>query len=98
MQGALQLTLKSSLLLFPSFKGYKDYYKSKIFAYIGSQRNILTAPGNKDLVDNLINKTQAGKIANSANEFAELLENWHQEWKVTGTIKYSGIKEEIMFY
>ena len=95
---AIEHTLTSNVLIFPSYKGYKDYYTAKIFEYLGSERNIIMVPGNNDLVDDLILKTQAGKIANSGKEFVKILDNWYMEWKTTGTIKYHGIKENINFF
>lgn len=98
MEEAVELTLAANVLLFPSYKGYKGYYTAKIFEYLGAERNILMVPGNGDIVDDLIIKTQAGKIANSGKEFADILDNWYAEWKVTGTLKYHGIKENIRFF
>ncbi|MCW3083761.1 MAG: hypothetical protein JWP12_1127 [Bacteroidetes bacterium] len=98
MEEAVDLTLAANVLLFPSYKGYKGYYTAKIFEYLGAQRNILMMPGNNDIVDELIGRTQAGKIANSATEFAQILNSWHNEWKNTGTLIYNGIPEEIRFF
>jgi len=98
MEKAVELTLDANVLLFPSYKGYKDYYTAKIFEYLGAKRNILMVPGNKDIVDDLIIKTKAGKIANSAEEFKTILDNWFLEWKQTGTLAYHGIKEGINFF
>lgn len=98
MNEAVKLTLSSSVLLFPSYKGYKGYYTAKIFEYLGAERNILMVPGNNDIVDELILKTKSGKIANSENEFADLLNNWFVEWEETGVLKYDGIEENINHY
>jgi hypothetical protein len=98
MEKAVELTLAANVLLFPSYKGYKGYYTAKIFEYLGAERNILMVPGNGDIVDDLIIKTQSGKIANSGGEFKNILENWFLEWKQTGTLTYHGIKEEVNFF
>lgn len=98
MAESVKLTLAAHVLLFPSYKGYKGYYTAKIFEYLGARRNILMVPGTRDIVDELILKTQAGKIANSAKEFAAVLENWYLELTETGTIKYHGINENIDFF
>lgn len=98
MKEAVKVTLSADILLFPSYKGYKGYYTAKIFEYLGAKRNILMVPGDKDIVDDLILKAQAGKIANSAQEFTTILEDWYNEWKETGAIKYNGIKENIDFF
>lgn len=98
MAESVKLTQAAHVLLFPSYKGYKGYYTAKIFEYLGAKRNILMVPGNNDIVDELILKTKAGKIANSEKEFAALLNNWYLELKETGTIRYHGIDENIDFY
>jgi len=98
MEKAVDLTLAANVLLFPSYKGYKGYYTAKIFEYLGSERNILMVPGTGDIVDDLILKNQAGKIANSGGEFSAILENWFLEWKKTGALTYYGIRENIDFF
>ena len=95
---AIALTLEANILLFPSYKGYKDYFTAKIFEYIGAERNILMVPGNHDLVDALLIKTKTGKIAYSEMEFNLIMEEWLTEWKETGTLLYHGKKEEITYY
>lgn len=98
MEEAVEQTLASNILLFPSYKGYKGYYTAKIFEYLGAGRNILMVPGNNDIVDDLIKKTNSGKIANSPEEFKEILLTWYKEWQTSGTIKYYGIKDSINQY
>jgi hypothetical protein len=98
MEEAIKHTLSAHILLFPSYKGYKDYYTAKIFEYLGAGRNILMIPANKDIVDDLILKTNSGKIADSAIEFSSILELWYKEWQATGTVKYYGIKDNINQY
>ena len=98
MEQSVNLTLAANVLLFPSYKGYKGYYTAKIFEYLGAKKNILMVPGNNDIVDELILKTQSGKIANSENEFSDILNNWYKEWESTGILKFNGINEDIEFY
>jgi glycosyltransferase involved in cell wall biosynthesis len=98
MEEAVKQTQAADVLLFPSYKNFKGYYTAKIFEYLGARKNILMVPGDKDVVDELILETNAGKIANSTTEFATLLEAWYMEWKTTGTIQYHGINEKINFY
>lgn len=98
MLRSAELTLAANILLFPSYKGFKGYYTAKIFEYLGSGRNILMVPGNKDIVEDLIKKTKTGKIANTPKEFSEMLNTWYSEWQQTGTLKYEGIEKEINFF
>ncbi|MDF2450175.1 MAG: hypothetical protein K0R26_2679 [Bacteroidota bacterium] len=98
MDESVEMTLAANILLFPCYKGYKDYYTAKIFEYLGAGRNILMVPGNNDIVDDLILRTGTGKIANSEEEFAAILEKWYIEWKSTGSVEYRGLRENIDFY
>ena len=95
---AIRQTLLSDILLFPSYKGFSNYYTAKIFEYLGSGKNILMVPGNHDMVDDLILTTGAGKIAYNSIQFSNHLNGWFSEWKSTGNLKYNGVPEKINFY
>lgn len=85
------------VLFYAGWKGYKGITPGKIFDYLGARRNILIAPGD-EILDEIIAETRAGRIAESKEEFASILEEWFAEWKRTGTIEYHGIEEKINFY
>lgn len=95
---AAQLAIDADVILHVPWQGFKGIYTTKLFDFIASGNNILMAPGDNDVSDNLINKTQTGKIANDEEEVANCLENWFNEWKSTGRIVYHGNKQVINKY
>lgn len=94
-QSAIDYTLSSHVLLYAGWKHYKGIYSGKIFDYLGAKRNILIAPGDNDVIDNIVIHTRAGKIANSPAEFSAILNQWYAEWKEKGQLHYEGIDELI---
>ncbi len=96
---ALQYLVSSQVLFHCAVREFEGAYTTKIFDYIGSGNNVLVAPGdNGGVIDALIQKTQAGKIARTPQEFADFLEHLYSQWIENKTIKYNGIKEQILFY
>ena len=95
---AVQHTLNSEVLLQYGWKGFKGMIGTKTFDYIASGNNILLAPGDEDIVDELISKTKTGKSVESAEQFCEVLNQWYEEWLINSSIKYNGDKREINFY
>ena len=95
---ALSIGKSSDILYYPAYKGYKGFYSGKLFEYLGFKRNIIVSPDNDPLVNNLVRKTGAGKIAKSGEQFAAILENWYNEWLNKGELEYHGNSEEIKKY
>lgn len=95
---ALKHTVNSDVLLHYGWKGFSGMIGTKTFDYIASGNNILMAPGDDDIVDDLLRKTETGKTAESSKAFNELLNNWYLEWQLNGCIKYNGVEKEIAFY
>ena len=85
---ALNYYSQSHLLFIPAWKNYKGIYTAKIFEYLGAGRNILAAPGDDDVIDTILNDTGAGSIANSVEEFVNILRTHYYEWKKKGSIDY----------
>jgi hypothetical protein len=96
-EAAIEYTLTSHVLLYAGWKNYQGIYSGKIFDYLGAKRNILIAPGDKDVIDSIVTKSNAGKIAHTVDEFYSILMNWYHEWETRGTLSYQG-KEEIINY
>lgn len=92
---AIAKMFDSSVLLFPSYHKYRDYYTAKIFEYLGSKRNILMVPANNDKVDELIKDSGSGKIAVSEKDVAFILNKWFEEFKAFGKLNYNGNEEYI---
>ena len=95
---AIEYMLYSDVLFYSGWKGYSGVMSTKIFEYLGAKKNILIAPGDDDVIDNLINTTKSGKLANSANEFSTALTDWYNEWIKNGYIKYNGDNASIIQY
>jgi glycosyltransferase involved in cell wall biosynthesis len=87
---ALCYMKRASVLLYAGWKGWRGIYSGKIFEYLGAQRNILLAPGDDDVLDALLQETKAGKIANTEEEMATILQAWYDEWKKSGKLQYNG--------
>ena len=73
--------IESHVLFIPAWSNHKGIYSTKIFEYIGSGRKILVAPGDNDVIDNIVRKSGRGYIANSAEEFASLLSEIYDLWQ-----------------
>lgn len=70
----------------------------KTFIYLAAQRPILAGPGVNDCTQEILRETNAGVVCSSVQAIAEAIWKWYQEWKKTGTVKYTGRKEAIMKY
>ena len=95
---ALQYMVQSHVLLYMGWKGFKGIYSAKIFEYLGAARNILIAPGDDDVLDELVTSCKAGMIANSEEEFLNYMMKCYNEWLQTGEVSYSGDEMEIKKY
>ena len=95
---AIRYTMQSHVLFYPGWKNYQGIYSGKIFDYLGARRNILIAPGDDDVIDNIVLKTGAGKISNSADELCDALMQWYDEWEKAGELIYFGKDELINKY
>jgi hypothetical protein len=97
-EAAIEYTLTSHVLLYAGWKNYQGIYSGKIFDYLGARRNILIAPGDNDVIDSIVTKSNAGKIANTVDEFYSILMNWFHEWEASGVLSYKGKQEVINYY
>lgn len=95
---ALQFLCDAHVLFYPGWKGHKGIYSTKIFEYLGAKRNIIIAPGDDDVIDELLNKTKSGIIANNPEDFALHLTKLYNEWESTGTVAYNGDEMAINYY
>jgi len=95
---ALQYLADAQILFYSGWRGHKGIYSTKIFEYLGARKNILIAPGDDNVIDELLNKTKAGNVANSPEEFYHHLITAYSQWETNGTISYFGIEKEILKY
>lgn len=95
---ALTYTLSAQVLLHIGWKGYKGIYSGKIFEYLGARRNILIAPSDHDVLEYLIEETNAGKTVDTIAQMVAALNQWYKEWEITGKLGYEGIESKIQQY
>ena len=94
----LDIMKSTDILIYMGWKGYKGVYSSKIFEYLGAKRNILIAPSDEDVIENLLIETNAGEVANTPEEVCAYFERKYFEWESKGILDYHGIDEKIDFY
>ncbi len=94
---ALQLLKNADVLFYPAWTTTRGTYSGKIFEYLATRNNILIAPNDKDVIEELMATTRAGVVANSAEEVAQQLGTWYAQWQA-GQLHYEGIDEQITYY
>lgn len=94
---ALKIAAKSQLLLMAGFES-RGVYTTKVFEYLALNKNIIQMPGDRDVVEALLNYTQGGSALYSPEEFCKQVIAWYQEWEREGTLAYHGIESRIFEY
>jgi glycosyltransferase involved in cell wall biosynthesis len=87
----------SDILLFVS-EPAKGIATGKLFEYLGSERPILSVPGDGDITDRILAETKAGVVATTPGAVARQLRAWYQEWRETGMVASRCLKEEVYKY
>lgn len=95
---AIERMLASHVLFHAGWRGYQGIASGKIYEYLGAGRNVLIAPNDRDVMEKIINETNAGKLADDAEEFARIMNDWFSEWKQSGKIEYQGVWEKVENY
>lgn len=95
---SLQKLLESDVLFHAGWRGFRGIASGKIFEYLGSKKKILIAPGDNDIMEKIVMETGAGKVANSAREFADAMNEWFDQWKTSGEVPYTGNYEKVLEY
>jgi hypothetical protein len=65
-------------------------YTGKLFEYLASKRPILTIGGQKGVVSELLNDTQAGVFVSNVNEIKSVIEKYYNEYISYGQVLYKG--------
>ena len=73
-QEVLELQKNADLLLMLSYQGFTGIPSSKLFEYIGLQKNILHYPNDKDIIEQILNDTKLGVNCATMQEVKEKLE------------------------
>lgn len=92
MSDAISEIKSADVLVHSAWKGYKGIYTTKLFDYIGSGNFILLAPGDHDVMDEIVDETGTGKHPDSPEEIAAVLENCYLEWNSNGRVKTTSNK------
>lgn len=95
---AMQKASASHVLMLAGFDEMTGAYTTKIFEYLGLQRNVLQIPGDRDVVEDLINYTQTGKAPHTPEEAYKVIMGWYNEWVDTNNLSYHGDMDRIMEY
>jgi glycosyltransferase involved in cell wall biosynthesis len=71
----IEIQKNADLLLMLTYKGFKGIPSSKLYEYIGLQKNILVYPNDHDIIQEIVLKTKLGVICNNEKEISENLTN-----------------------
>jgi len=73
----------------------KGVYTGKIFEYFGARRPILATGGSDgDVVAQLLNRTNTGMHASTAEDIKKMLKELYREYKLKGKVVYKGKESE----
>jgi hypothetical protein len=95
---ALKYLENSHIVWQPEMPGYKGMYTGKIFEYLGAKRPIIIAPSMGDVLDKLLEETQAGYSFKTTEEITSHILIQYQNWLQTGSIEYNGNHDIISNY
>jgi hypothetical protein len=95
---AIQETKMATVLSYPGWLGTKGIISTKIFDYIASGNPIIIAPGDKDIIDNLLFKTNTGESVFFAKDLAAILNKWYCLWEKNQDILTNRNSEAVQFY
>lgn len=77
----IEKIINSDLLMLP-FNNTFSAYGTKLFEYIASGSQILLAPPDSGLVEDLIRKTDTGSICQSSEEVYNVMQEEYKKWSV----------------
>ncbi|MCK4794015.1 MAG: glycosyltransferase, partial [Desulfobacteraceae bacterium] len=97
---ALEKQRESQLLLRFKREGPQEHgaYSGKIFEYLAARRPILATGGTTDVIDKLLNETNAGICASTAEDIKNVLKKLYQEYKLNGKVAYHGVESNVNEY
>lgn len=93
----IELQKNADLLLMLSYQGFKGIPSSKLYEYIGLQKNILHYPNDKDVIEQILNDTKLGINCDSIQDIKEKLETLILCKSQNISFKKTN-KERIQFY
>ncbi|MFM1745197.1 MAG: hypothetical protein RLZZ630_1134 [Bacteroidota bacterium] len=84
---AIQGILDSHVLLHSAWVGYSGVYTTKLFDFIATGNTVMLAPGDNDVMDELIRETDSGVPVLSPFEMAGVLDLLYMKWESEGDIQ-----------
>ncbi len=87
---ALRWLLSAHVLVFPSFPDVPGTYSGKIFEFLMAKRNIMMFPSDNGVCEELLDKTQAGQVCNTAEEIKSYLYTKYIEYRESGSLRFEG--------
>lgn len=92
---AVEILKSSQILFYPAFDSIEGWCSAKVYDYLAIGKNILVAPGDKGVVDEIIRKTGAGFVATDSFQAKEYIKKKYEEWCSSGFVSYNGNPNEI---
>jgi glycosyltransferase involved in cell wall biosynthesis len=92
--------LESTVLLIIQWNNpyTSNIYGGKVFEYLGTKRPIIALTNNESVLGGLISRTGIGYACSNKAHLKEVLRGLLEEYKQTGTVKYTGVEEEVNKY
>jgi glycosyltransferase involved in cell wall biosynthesis len=97
---SIHLQRQSQLLLLLTWDNQTErgMYPAKIFEYFAARRPIISIGISGGVVENLLEKTNAGIHASDKDKIKDEIKKFYDEFKLKGSIEYKGIEMEIQKY
>lgn len=95
---ALAAQRSAHVLVHLSQAGKQGILTGKIFEYLAARRLILTVPGDRDVVEALLQETQGGVAAASPEAIAKQLLRWYEIWQREGDLHANSDPQAINKY
>ena len=91
---------ESQLLLIPKDEqvGQTGMLSLKFFEYLAARRPILAIGGHKDIVDEKLKETGAGRVATTDKEITQVLKELYREYLQNGKLAYRANEQNIGKY
>jgi len=96
-QEVVDLQKNADVLLMLSYIGFKGIPSSKLYEYIGLQKNILHYPNDKDVIESILNDTQLGINCDTLEDMKSKLQEIIRAKTSKETYKKMD-EERILFY
>lgn len=94
----LEIAAASHILFLVGYTNATGINPTKFFEYLGLRKNILQAPGDGQLIEEMLVNLDIGKAPHTPEEIYESIIAWYREWEIYKTLSFGGTKEGIIKY